>query len=181
MHLYQQNTLEVKYEHMFRTYFAPLSYFAGKYIADRDTCKEIVHKVFISIWENRVNFDFEKSPKSYLHTAVYNRCMNFLRDNKITESTNDESILNISEDYSDNMQTAELEAKIWEVIDQLPEKCREVFILNRFEEKKYSEIALHLNISIKTVETQISKALKVLREELKDYIHLFIFFILKWF
>lgn len=181
MHLNLQNTLETKYEQMFRTYFAPLCYFAGKYISDRDTCKEIVHKVFISIWENRENFDFEKPAKSYLHTAVYNRCMNFIRDHKKTESTDNEIILNMGEDDASNMQSAELEARIWEAIDSLPEKCREVFILNRFEEKKYSEIAMHLDISVKTVETQISKALKVLREHLKDYIHLFIFFILKWF
>jgi RNA polymerase sigma-70 factor (ECF subfamily) len=181
MQLGPQNILEAKYEQMFKTYFASLCYFAAKYISDRDTCKEIVHKVYISIWENRNNFDFEKSPKSYLHTAVYNRCMNFLRDNKKTESTDNDSILNIPEDYNDNIQAAELEAKIWETIDKLPEKCKEVFILNRFEEKKYAEIAIQLDISIKTVETHISKALKVLREHLKDYIHLFIFLILKWF
>jgi RNA polymerase sigma-70 factor (ECF subfamily) len=81
--------------------------------------------------------------------------------------------------HSDHIEAAELESKIWQIINALPEKCREIFILNRFENKKYSEIASHLNISVKTVETQMSKALKSLRENLKDYIHLLLFILLR--
>lgn len=80
---------------------------------------------------------------------------------------------------SDDIEAAELESKIWQVINSLPEKCRKIFELNRFEGKKYNEIADHLNISVKTVETQISKALKTLRDNLRDYMHLFLFLLLK--
>ncbi len=167
---------------MFRTYFSSLSYFAQKYISDLDTCKEIVHNVFINIWEKREEFDFEKPAKSYLFTSVYNRCMNFIRDNKKFKTDVElEEINNISDlsQHSETIEAAELESKIWKVINSLPEKCREVFVLNRFEDKKYSEIAEHLNISVKTVETQMSKALKTLREHLKDYLHLLLFILLK--
>jgi len=177
-----QNNIDSKYEEMFRTYFSSLSYFAQKYISDLDTCKEIVHNVFINIWEKREEFDFEKPAKSYLFTSVYNRCMNFIRDNKKFKTDVElEEIHNISDlsQHSETIEAAELESKIWKVINSLPEKCREVFVLNRFEDKKYSEIAEHLNISVKTVETQMSKALKTLREHLKDYLHLLLFILLK--
>jgi RNA polymerase sigma-70 factor (ECF subfamily) len=81
--------------------------------------------------------------------------------------------------YTDTIEVAELESKIKSAIQKLPEKCREVFEMNRFEGKKYAEIAEQLNISVKTVEAQMSKALKIMKEELKDYIYLLILFLLK--
>lgn len=177
-----QNNADSKYEELFLRYFSSLSYFAYKYIQDLDTCKEIVHNVFINIWEKREDFDFEKPAKSYLFTSVYNRCMNFIRDNKKFKSDIDISeIYNYSDFslHSDNVEAAELESKIWQIINSLPKKCREVFVLNRFGDKKYREIASYLNISIKTVETQMSRALKTLRENLKDYIYLLLFILLR--
>ena len=170
-----------KYEELFRTHFSPLCYFARKYIADQDTCRELVHGVFVNVWEKREEFDFEKPAKSYLFTAVYNRCMNHIRDRKkfvndpetqLTDRENEQSV------NSDHMESAETESRIWGVINSLPEKCREIFVLNRFEEKKYTEIAKMLDISVKTVETQMSKALKVLREHLSDLLHLIIFLLI---
>ena len=174
--------MSARYEEMFRTYFSSLCYFARKYISDLDTSKEIVHKVFVTIWENRAGFDFEKPSKSYLFTSVYNRCMNHIRDQKkfitndnLAEADNfPENAVN-----HDHLEASELESRIWKIINQLPEKCREIFILNRFEGKKYHEIAGHLDISVKTVETQMSKALKILRENLADYLHILILFLLK--
>ena len=174
--------IHTRYEEMFRTYFSSLYYFARKYIPDPDTSKEIVHKVFVSIWENRNDFDFEKPAKSYLFTSVYNRCMNHLRDRKkFIAHDNLEDADNFSENtiHSDHLEAAELESRIWQIINQLPEKCKEIFILNRFEGKKYQEIADQLDISVKTVETQMSKALKTLREHLADYLHILILFLIK--
>jgi RNA polymerase sigma-70 factor (ECF subfamily) len=108
--------------------------------------------------------------------------MNFIRDNKkfiaheayeIREEVTDNAA------FSDTLEVAELESRIKSALQRLPEKCREVFELNRFEGKKYTEIASHLNISVKTVETQMSKALKILKEELRDYLYLLILFLLK--
>lgn len=170
------------YEEMFKTYFSSLCYFAQKYVADFDSCKEIVHKVFVGIWEKRDSFDFEKQAKSYLFTSVYNRCMNHIRDEKrllindaqgITEEIADSS------SHSANIEASELEGQIWKVINSLPDKCKEVFILNRFKKKKYSEIAVQMDISVKTVETHMSKALRILRDNLKVYIHLLILIFMK--
>ncbi len=164
---------------MFRNYFSSLYYFAQKYIPDLDTCREIVHSIFVSIWEKRHEFDFERPAKSYLFTSVYNRCMNYIRDQKKFIDHESATIIRDKELINqDHLEVAELESRIWKVIDSLPEKCREIFILNRFEEKKYAEIAEFLRISVKTVEAQMSKALKTLRENLKDYIHLLFIFIL---
>jgi RNA polymerase sigma-70 factor, ECF subfamily len=174
--------LELKYEELFRLYFASLCCFARKYVPDRDDSKEIVHSVFVNIWEKKEEFDFEKPAKSYLFTSVYNRCMNHIRDRKKFISGSDQTIIESSNEgntYSDQLEAAELESKIWQIINSLPDKCKKVFILNRFDGKKYSEIAQHLNISVKTVETQMSKALKTLRDHLTEYIHLYIFLILK--
>jgi RNA polymerase sigma-70 factor (ECF subfamily) len=171
----------IKYEELFRTYFPGLCYFAQKYISDLDSSKEIVHKVFVSIWEKRESFDFDKSAKSYLFTAVYNRCMNHVRDQKKFVSdevlelhNNDQNIVN-----TDHLEASELECRIWKIINNLPERCKEIFVLNRFEGKKYGEIAEELDISLKTVETQMSKALKILRDNLKDYLKILIIFIIK--
>jgi len=177
-----RNTIDTLYEELFKTYYSSLCYFAQKYISDLDSCKEIVHNVFVTIWEKREEFDFEKPAKSYLFTSVYNRCLNHLRNQKkFISGTENNPVEFLGEKAvnEDHLETAELESKIWSTINLLPEKCREVFIMNRFDGKKYGEIAEKLNISVKTVEAQMSKALRTLREHLKDYIHLFILLLLK--
>jgi RNA polymerase sigma-70 factor (ECF subfamily) len=174
--------LKNKFENLFKEHFTGLCYFAQKYLGDIDSSKEVVHSVFVKIWDKRADFDFEKSGKSYLFTSVYNRSMNVLRDNKKFASTDDnesyQASLEVGE-FTDTMELAELEGKIQMSIQKLPEKCREVFELNRFDGKKYAEIAKYLGISVKTVETQMSKALKILRIELKDYLYMFLLLILK--
>lgn len=172
--LNQGDTLiKYKFEMLFREHFTGLCYFARKYTGDLDTAKEIVHSVFIRIWEIRSEFDWDKPAKSYLFTAVYNRSLNYVRNNKKFVSHEEASSLNLKTDetvYSNDLETAELQSRIKSAIGRLPEKCREVFGLSRFENKKYAEIALLLNISVKTVEAQMSKALYILKEELKDYL-----------
>lgn len=171
--------LKRKFESLFREHFVALCYFADKYTTDSDTSKEIVHNVFLKIWEKRDDFDFEKPAKSYLFTAVHNRCLNNIRDNKkFVTKGDDSSLLEVSTgSYEDTMETAELENRIKEAVNTLPEKCKEIFILSRFEELKYGEIAKKLDISVKTVEGQMSKALKILRAQLKDYLMILLLFL----
>lgn len=172
--------MEIRFEELFREYFSSLCYFAQKYVIDLDTAREIVHAVYVSIWDKRAEFNFDKSAKSYLFTSVYNRSMNHIRDNKKFKDTDIVAEkLEPSEPDPNHMEAAELESRIWRVINSLPERCREIFLLSRFEDKKYAEIATQLNISVKTVETQISKALKTLRENLSDYAYLILLLILK--
>jgi RNA polymerase sigma-70 factor (ECF subfamily) len=174
--------LKHKFEALFREHFTGLCYFAQKYTNDLDSAKEIAHSVFIRIWENRSEFDWDKPAKSYLFTSVYNRSLNYIRDNKRfishEEATKHHLVMDESV-YSDNLESAELEDRIKSALQSLPEKCKEIFELSRFENKKYSEIAEHLNISVKTVETQMSKALHILKEELKDYLTIILLMLLK--
>lgn len=160
------------FEKLFKEHFVHLCNFAQNYVSDLDDAKEIVQDVFINLWTKRETITSDKSVKSYLFTSVKNRCFNFIRDNKKFRSY----VLDIDiADYevpfeNDPFSESELQTKINKTINKLPEKCRQVFKLSRVEELKYKEIADKLNISVKTVEAQMSKALKVLREELKEYI-----------
>ncbi len=169
------------FEALFRSFFPGLVLFAQKYVPDQDTAKEMVHNVFLNLWEKREKLDTSTSLKSYLFTAVRNRCLNFIRDQK--KFNRDDTLFERMDsdqftDASDHLEEQELEQRIFDALQALPEKCREVFMLNRFEELKYAEIAGKLNISVKTVETQMSKALKILREKLIDYLTIIILFIL---
>jgi len=157
------------FEELFRSYFTPLMLFARKILVDEDDAREVVHKVFIALWEKRDKLDLNTSLKSYLFTSVHNRSLNLLRDRK---KFSDEELPEVAGnwDVSTQIEAMELEEKIRETIQSLPDKCRQIFELNRFEGLKYSEIAQELNISVKTVENQMSKALKILREKLMHYL-----------
>ena len=165
------------FEALFNTYFPALCAFANKYLHNFEDAREIVHTTFIKLWEKRAEIDLEKSVKTYLFTSVRNRCLNFIRDQKkFLHNEGEIESLNISDndDDDDHEAQAELEAKIHAVVNSLPAKCREIFVLNRFKGLKYREVAEKLDISVKTVETQMSKALKIIKEELKDYVNLLI-------
>ncbi|MCF8368556.1 MAG: RNA polymerase sigma-70 factor [Bacteroidales bacterium] len=164
------------FEQVFKAYFKPLCFFAYGYLNDRDSAQEIVQDVFINLWGKRETMDPQKAIKSYLYTSVKNRCLNYIRDHKKFRSQylDIELELEIPFEDVDMFSESETRKKINNALDKLPEKCRQVFELSRFEEMKYKEIAINMGISIKTVEVQMSKALKILREELKDLIPLII-------
>lgn len=159
------------FETLFKTHFAPLTGFSQTFVKDEDTAKEIVQNVFINLWDKKERLDVNQPIKSYLYTSVRNRSLNYLRDHKKFRSqVLDDDLSHLeSEQQSDPLVSEELQEKIDRAIGLLPEKCKEVFELSRFEGLKYKQIAEQLGISVKTVENQISKALKILREELKDY------------
>jgi RNA polymerase sigma-70 factor, ECF subfamily len=157
------------FEAVFRQFFPALMTFARKYLQDEDSAREVVHIVMINLWEKRATLDASESLKPYLFKAVHNRCLNVMRDRRkfseelVTEPLSDR-------DVQEQMELMELNAKINQVIDSLPERCKEVFEMNRFEGKRYKEIAEDLGISVKTVENQMSKALKILRDQLASYL-----------
>jgi RNA polymerase sigma-70 factor (ECF subfamily) len=167
------------FEELFRTYFAPLCSFAQKYVGDAGDAKDIIHQVFIGLWHKRDDVDLTTSLKSYLFTGVHNRCLNYIRDRKKLvqfDAPQHESELGGYLESRDYLEASETEAQINRALDELPEKCREIFMLNRFDQLKYREIAAKLNISVKTVETQMSRALKVLREKLSDLVTVLIIY-----
>jgi len=173
--------IKQEFEEVFRLYFIPLSHFAQKFVVDLDTAKDIVHEVFIKIWEKREEIDWNKSIKSYLFTAVHNRSLNYLRDSKKQAFTDfDAELLKEEKVFKEEnfLEAEELSVQINKALAKLPEKCREVFMLNRFEDLKYAQVAEKLNISIKTVEAQMSKALRILKEELIQYLKFVIIWLL---
>lgn len=166
------------FEKLFRSLFPSLMTFAKKILVDEDDAREVVHQVFISVWEKRQEIDLSQSLKSYLFTSVHNRSLNVIRDRKKFSSAEVPDVAG-EWDVSSVIESMELEDKIMEVLSALPEKCREVFELSRFDGLKYSEIAERLHISVKTVENQMSKALKILREKLAKYLSILLWLILQ--
>jgi RNA polymerase sigma-70 factor (ECF subfamily) len=119
----------------------------------------------------------DRPVKSYLTMVIHNKCTNYLRDNRKFDQyiLNIENLLEEPEyDSADSMVENELKDKIDKAISELPEKCREIFVMNRYENHKYQEIADKLQISVKTVETQMSKALQHMRIRLAEFISVFL-------
>jgi len=146
-------------------------------VKDFDSAKEIVQDAFMSMWEKRDTIDMEKPVKSYLTMAIHNKCTNYLRNNRKFDRNvlEIENLLDVPEyESSDSLIADELKSKIDSAIHELPEKCREIFVLNRYENLKYQEIADKLQISVKTVETQMSKALQHMRVRLAEYVTFFV-------
>ncbi len=147
---------------------------------DHDIAREIVQDVFAGLWEKRDSIRLDRSPAAYLGTSVKNRSLNYLRDHKkFDQEILDMEGLDASHQYQheDHLVAKELKERIEKATAELPEKCREVFLKNRVEQKKYQEIADELGISLKTVEAQMSKALRIMRDKLSEFIPLIIIFI----
>jgi len=163
-----------KFEKLFKELFKPLCGFSMKYVGDLDEAKGLVHEVFVTVWEKFDSLPTDMNYDSYLYTAVRNRSLNFIRNKKKNVMLENVAESELSETI-DPMGTSELETEIEMAIQSLPEKCREVFELNRIDGLKYVQIADKLGISIKTVEAQMSKALGVLRVHLKEFLSFVIF------
>ncbi|MFH1161388.1 MAG: RNA polymerase sigma-70 factor [bacterium] len=161
------------FESLFNQEFKGLVLFAIQYVKDYEAAREIVQEAFISLWDRREQIDLTKQVKSYLSTTVRNRALNYLRDKKKFDSrllTLENLYPLASYQQPDKLVERELRDQIDRAIGELPEKCREVFLLSRTEHLKYQEIADRLQISVKTVETQMSKALQHLRSRLREYL-----------
>jgi RNA polymerase sigma-70 factor (ECF subfamily) len=162
-------------ELLFRRLYPQLCAFANKYLHDLDEAEEVVQEVFYRIWKNRKNLDEQQSIKAYLFTAVKNNCFSLLEHNKVKDrySAVLEYVYRTAENetvFHDSLIAHELERDFSKALEKLPPDCRKIFELSRFEGLKYQEIADRLNISIKTVETQMSRALAKIRVQLKDYL-----------
>lgn len=171
------------FEMLFRTYYRPLCQYAYSFLNDRDEAEEVVQTAFINIWDKKGQVEIQTSLKAYLYRIVRNSCLNVIKHEKVKQQHVAHEMVHaesMHEGVSQSVISSELEERIANAMKVLPEQCRLVFQLSRFEELKYSEIADQLNISIKTVENQIGKALKIMREQLKDYLPLFLFFMKDW-
>ena len=179
--LWQGN--ESAYEMIFRTYYQPLCRYAYSFLQDKEEAEEVVQAAFITLWEKKNALAIETSLKSYLYRMIRNSCLNVIKHAKVKQQhvARELAVAEVShESVSQKVHAAELEEKITEAMKTLPEQCRLVFQLSRFEELKYQEIADQLQISIKTVENHMGKALKLMRLQLKDYLPLFLLFMKDW-
>ena len=168
---------ESAFEMVFRTYYRPLCQYAYSFLHDRDEAEEVVQTAFINIWDKKDQVEIQTSLKAYLYRIVRNSCLNVIKHAKVKQQHVAHEMVHgesTHENVSQSVISSELEERISVAMKVLPEQCRLVFQLSRFEELKYSEIADQLNISVKTVENQIGKALKIMREQLKDYLPLFL-------
>ncbi len=168
---------EKSFEILFKKYYGYLCLYATKIINDDSAAEEIVQDLFVKIWEKRGQLNIETSIKNYLFRSVKNLCINYIQHNKTKLRYTQKVISEIENNYSDDdsFYEIELSQKIKESINSLPEKRKEIFRLSRQEGLKYHEIAEKLNVSIKTVETQMSLAIKTLRDKLKNYYRFFTF------
>lgn len=164
---------EKDFEAFFREHYAPLVGFAIKYVKDRDEAEGIVQELFASVWAKAHSITITSSVKAYMFSAVRNACLNYLKHQKIEMAYQKHQQAVLSEVNEENpVEYEELQGRLSSALEQIPEKCRAIFEMNRFEGKRYKEIAEELQLSLKTVENQMGKALKILREELGDYLPL---------
>ena len=156
------------YEQLFKEYYKPLAVFASTYVEDIETGKEIVQDLFVHLYEKRRALAINSSIKSYLFKSVRNRCLNHIKHQQVVKMHHDQMkpVVEESENLEDLIRETELEHMVSKVVDQLPPKCKRIFTMSRVSGLSNGEIAQELEISKRTVETQISNALKVLREKL---------------
>jgi RNA polymerase sigma-70 factor, ECF subfamily len=166
---------ELAFELLFRKYYVRLCGFANKFIANKAESEEIVQEVFLNIWKKRDHLKFDLDIKPYLFKSVQNFCYNFLEHKKVTDnyySVIEAVYKNQQEEFStyESVLYTEFQATVDNAIGSLPTQCRTIFQMSREDGLKYNEIAEKLGISVKTVETQMSRALSKLKAELKDYL-----------
>lgn len=166
---------EAAFERVFKTNFKNLHAYACTIIKEEAAAEEAVQQVFFRLWERSENLSISGSVTAYLYRAVYNESLNYLKHQKVRSAYGQHvghTMKNASDNPGKGFGLKELEGRLGEAMNELPEQCRTIFQLSRFEELRYREIADRLGISVKTVENQMGKALKILRVKLVDFLPL---------
>lgn len=180
-HTLDFNADERRFDSIYTDHYAALYQYAYTMVNDSTLAEEMVHQVFLKILEKNGPVTIHTSVKSYLYRAVHNECLNYFKHQKVKQGHSVRS--GTEPDYhtdtpAGKIQYKELETRLRSAINELPEQCRIIFQMSRYEELKYAEIALQLGISAKTVENQIGKALKKLRIQLADYLPFILWFLI---
>jgi RNA polymerase sigma-70 factor, ECF subfamily len=172
-------TADMEFEQLFKEHFKSLYAYAYTILKNESQAEETVQNVFCKIWEKNIQPDIQISIKAYLYKAVYHESLNYLKHQKIKAQYQSHAMHHNkkqAENASKRVLVKELEAHLRKALNELPEQCRTIFQMSRFDGLKYQEIAQQLGISVKTVENQMGKALKQLRVKLVDYLPLIILF-----
>ena len=173
---------EIAFKMIYNKYFSRLYYFILEFMPIDDLAENIVQDTFFTLWNKRHELDDNTRIDAYLFTVAKNNCLYRLRDHRYRQRLFDsggfrETELEMNAEIlgsidSNSYTFDEIERIIKETLDELPPQCKRVFMLSRFEERKNKEIAEELNISVKVVEKHMTKALRIFREALKDYLPL---------
>lgn len=168
---------QTAFELLFHYYYPGLVMFSTQFTADRSEAEEIVQDFFVKFWQKHQQISLTDSLKAYFFLSVKNGSLNFLKHKKVEEKYI-QKMMRLADSHlaydPDLYIDSELQTKLRNAIELLPEKCREIFVMSRMKGLKNEEIADQLSLSKRTVETQISKALKILRHELKDFVEILI-------
>lgn len=163
---------ELGMEAIFREYYPYVSTVVYRILDDSGSAEDIAQEVFLTIWKKRDSFEIKSSLKAYLGRAARNKALNHIRDNRVKTDGSEElpDVPDFGSRPQHDMEGVELRKRVKQLIDMLPERCRYVFVLSRFENLTYKEIAAQMGIAEKTVENQISKALKFMKQGLAEYL-----------
>ncbi|TRX67073.1 RNA polymerase sigma-70 factor [Flammeovirga kamogawensis] len=173
-----------QFETLFKVQYPKLCSYANSILNDIQASEDIIQDLLFKLWESRNSLEITTSIEAYLTRSVKNKALNVLRHTEVKDqykNYNEELINEASSNELLLLEAKELDQKIRNSIDTMPTKRKEIFLLSRFDGLKYAEISKQLNISIKTVENQMSSALKYLRKELTGFLTLLIIFFIKNF
>ena len=161
------------FEKVFKENYSPLLYFSAGITGRIDVAEEIIQELFYQIWKEREKINILSSLKGYLYSAVRNRSLQYcerLRNENIYKESIQSAPLSSSENSpQENLEASELEGIIRQTMAKMPERRLRIFKMHRFENRRYSEIAENLSVSVKTVEAEMTKALKSLRKDIEYY------------
>lgn len=164
------------FEGVFKEYYNPLVNFINKYLNNIESSREIIQMTFVKIWNNRENIEVRTSIKAYLYQIAKNSMIDYIRSNKNNASNielNIKQLEEYAEDEATDLDPYIVRQAIEKALSPLKPKSKEIFIMNKFEGLNYEEIAEYLNISKRSVEDNISKVIKHLKEELKNHPYFF--------
>ncbi|MCF2488106.1 RNA polymerase sigma-70 factor [Dyadobacter sp. CY347] len=159
-------------ELLFQRYYKPMCSHAVRFVYSKDIAEDIVADIFCNFWDNQIHRAVNVSYGAYLFRSVRNRCFNYLQKEQNKTLPLDATVENdplVSHLPEKMMQYEELYQQVNTLVQGLPPQCQKVFVMNRFEGKAGKEIAMELNLSTRTVEAHISKALNVIRHGLRHY------------
>lgn len=170
----------IVFEQVFKEHFKSLHAYACSILKDEDSAEEVVQNVFYKLWEKKERINTLDSIPAYLYRSVYNESLNMIKHNKVRSEYQAHAGYRTdnSDNTADQTNLKELEVRLTKAMNELPEQCRTIFQMSRFEELKYREIADKLNLSVKTIENQMGKALKLMRQKLSDYLIVLMIFLL---
>lgn len=169
---------EYEFEQVFKSHFKALHAYACTILKEEAQAEELVQQVFFKLWERKDQVHITQSVQAYLYRSVYHECLNYLKHQKVKKAHQSHTLYTSGaavDPVSRDIAARELQKKIDEALRQLPEQCRTIFQMSRFEDLKYREIADKLNLSVKTVENQMGKALKIMRLQLVEFLPALLF------